>query len=175
MQRSSRLLILCLFALSVLYSCGQTSNKKQYLPDKTNLQIIDTANIAILPFTKWNTHIFKNSKPVPLTETEIRRIDSLLKQCVDSFNLKQLSMFGSASNIDAQNIVIDISKYKRQYFPVMNQKGETEVWVNCFCNDLDLDWKKEVVVGVDGGICFFNVIINLSTGKFYKLLVNGDA
>jgi hypothetical protein len=169
------------FALLLLSSCGQITNKKQGMTDKVRPPTNDTSNYAILQFDKTNNWIFKNSVPTTLTESEIQRIDALLKQSIDSYNSKQQSLLDSISKINSnhyikvENIIIDISKYKSQYFPVMNQKNEKEVWVNCFCNDLDLNWKKEIVVGVDGGICFFNVIINLSTGKFYRLLVNGDA
>jgi len=68
-----------------------------------------------------------------------------------------------------------LNEYKRQLVAVINGKGEKEVWVNCFCNR---DWgryREEVLVADDGGACYFNIKINLTTKTSYDLMVNGEA
>jgi hypothetical protein len=37
------------------------------------------------------------------------------------------------------------------------------------------DWRKELFDVMDGGNCFFELKINLTSGKYYDLNVNGDA
>jgi hypothetical protein len=49
------------------------------------------------------------------------------------------------------------------------------VWINCFCNYEELDWKKSMVFVKYGGKCYFNLRVNLSRGTYYDLMVNGSA
>ncbi len=55
----------------------------------------------------------------------------------------------------------------------INEEGEKEVWVNCFCKTDGQNWKKESIQVDDGGNCYFRVKINLTTGKYHDLMVNG--
>ena len=59
--------------------------------------------------------------------------------------------------------------------PTINSKGEKEVWVNCFCGQWDKSSRTNPVIVMDGGNCFFNLKINLTTGQYYELIVNGEA
>jgi hypothetical protein len=72
---------------------------------------------------------------------------------------------------------IDFKKYdyKRQYVSIINSIGEKEVWINCFCDSFYKDWKKQILHVDDGGNCFFNLKVNLSTKKCYDIFVNGYA
>ena len=66
--------------------------------------------------------------------------------------------------------------YKRQYVPVLNEKGEKEVWINFFCNDFDDDnWKTATFNVRDGGNCFYSLKVNLATKEVYDLEINGYA
>ncbi len=47
--------------------------------------------------------------------------------------------------------------------------------MNSFCTTLDNRWKTEFILVDDGGNCFFNFKINLTTKKYYELNVNGKA
>jgi hypothetical protein len=68
-----------------------------------------------------------------------------------------------------------LSEYKRQYVAVINRQGQKEVWINFFCSYFDTDWKHHVLIVNDGGSCFFQLRINLSSRKARKLIPNGDA
>jgi hypothetical protein len=98
--------------------------------------------------------IFNSSTQINLSSEELSKIDSILQQCTNKI--------GS-----------HLSQYKRQYVPSINDKGEKVVWVNCFCSKWDRNWKKELIRVEDGGSCYFNVTINLVTGKYDDLRVNG--
>ena len=167
----------------ILTSCGQnkSSNRKnnssssQYKQDGTMLpeqKIFDTSMIAILPidttkswFPRW---LFKDVDSANLTNEEIQEIEILLLSCLKTHNITTdtNSMFSE---------YIELTKYKRQYVASINSKGEKKVFVNCFCsNDTDfINWEKELVLVDDGGLCFFNVTINLTTLTYEQLYING--
>ena len=70
-----------------------------------------------------------------------------------------------------------LERYKRQLVPVVNPKGEKEVYVNCFCrNDnssFGREWRTKLLLIDGGGTCFFSIKINLTQKKSYELMVNG--
>jgi hypothetical protein len=101
-----------------------------------------------------------NVKPYDLKNEDLRLIDSILV------------------SIGSQKISTRMDNYYRQCLSVINSKNEIEVWVNCFCKNSMI--KKEEaqhrIINVDdGGKCFFNIKINLSTKKYYDLFINGYA
>ena len=65
--------------------------------------------------------------------------------------------------------IIDLSKnYKQQYIPLINAKGEKEVWVNCFCITLENNrWKHSIIEMEDGGSSLFNFKVNLTTKQYF--------
>jgi hypothetical protein len=153
-----------------LTSYGQTrENNDQAI--KTNLSPIDTSVIAILPFDTTQTWIFKECKQDILSTRDFEIIDALLTQCVNTYNKEQ--ELRSKENKPVKIYLLDLKRHKRQYIAVVNDKGEREVWVNCFCRAWDRNWKKEIIIVEDGGVCYFNVKINLTNKKYYKLMVNG--
>jgi hypothetical protein len=142
----------------------------------------DNSKIAILPFNNSSqSWIFKDRKQAEIVDTDFEKIEKILKECIEDYNPKQEKRFNEI-NLDhpeyklrKDNFIIVLENYKRQYIVVTNPKGEKEVWINCFCQTTNGNWKKELVLVKDGGNCFFNVIINLTTGKYHTLLINGDA
>ena len=72
------------------------------------------------------------------------------------------------------NLTIEFSDYKFQFVPVINEKGEKEVWANSFCGEFE-NWKTQIVQVDDGGKCFFNLYINLNQKSYYRFSVNGYA
>jgi hypothetical protein len=161
-----------LILLILLMSCGQNKSSKQALTiDSTKISAayLDTGKIAILPIDTSYSFLFKDAAETNLTNTEIDETDRILNQCINENNKNPDKNSGEH---------INLSEYKRQYIPFKNKKGEKLVWVNCFCNDEipDFDyWKKQIVFVKDGGSCFFNVTINLTTQSFDQLEVNGHA
>lgn len=133
---------------------------------------VDTIKIAVLPFIPEMNFPFDSShKAATLTPMEFKTIESLLITCVNKYNY-------SLYKKDRQWMSIDLEKtnYGRQIIAVINQKGEKEVWVNCFCTTPgDERWKSDILFVADGGNCYFNFKINLRTKRYYNLIVNGEA
>ena len=177
-------LTLLIFSFSLLFflsSCGQTTNNNQARTSTASHDTIDTSKYAVLKFDTSDTWLFENAKPSDLTQNEIEEIESILKQHIQSYNPKQQLEFDSISkahpeyNLKVDNFIINLSTYKRQYFPVVNSAGQKEVWVNCFCNDFDKNWRSNMLIVQDGGNCYFSLTINLVTKKISRFIVNGDA
>lgn len=169
---STLTLVFCL--TNVLTSCGQSQNKKagQMVANKSAKRIqFDTSKTTIIAYNKKSIYPFYNSyKPTTLTQKDINNIDSLLIACVTNYN--------NSLDKDHKEWSIDLKKYtyRKQLVAAKNSKGETEVWVNCFCDALDSEkWKTQIMRVDDGGNCYFNFKINLAIKKFYDLGVNGVA
>jgi len=142
---------------------------------------VDTSVITVLPLDTAECWDFKDCKPAELTNGDLTQIEELLRKCIDNYNPGQEREFNEIKakrpgiGINKRDFVIDLTRYKRQYIAVTNSKGEKEVWVNCFCATSINYWRKEVVFVFDGGNCYFNLKVNLTTGEYYELMVNGDA
>jgi len=177
-----RQLIISTFFLTIcLTSCEQTKTKTKNLEQKTNIYKVDTSVIAILPFDTTQYRFFKHNKPTNLTNDDLLKIEAILNQCINDYNSDQEKQFKKINNkhpeykLDKKNFVIDLTRYKRQYIATINSNGEKEVWVNCFCNTWNENWKTNLVSVFDGGNCYFNLKINLTTEQYYELWVNGEA
>ena len=129
-------------------------------------QKIDKTKYAVLKWDKSYYYIFKTGKATTLTNVEINQIKVLLQKAVDKHNVTIKW---------ALNQTLPLSSYKIQIVPIINNKGQKEVWLNCFCDDEGDLWRKEIIEVDDGGNCFFNVKINLTLKTFYDLAVNGYA
>jgi hypothetical protein len=145
----------------------------------STVKLSDTSNISILPYDKSMDFIFKSGKSTKLTSKELSQIEILLTNCIDEYNPEQEKRFKEMNSeypnykFKKNNFIIDLKRYKRQYIAITNSKDEREVWINCFCSDMSINWRKEIVEVEDGGNCYFNLKINLTTGKYYELRVNG--
>ncbi len=173
------LLILNLILTICLTSFGQTKslNGNQQPLGVGN----DSSIIAILPFDTTRHLIFKDNKAADLSPEDLQKIEKILAKCIKDYNPEQEKQF--KKNCDKhpeyklykKDFIIDIKRYKRQYMATINSKGEKEIWINCFCNTHNLNWRKQIISVRDGGNCYFNLKINLTTGRYYELMVNGDA
>ena len=131
---------------------------------------IDSNIYAIIPFHKQSFMPFDSSyRSTSLIKSEIELMETLLKKCIAEYNSIELK-----ENL-SQNI-IDITKtvYKKQLVAVLNRKGEKEVWMNCFCDNIGPKWKKYILMVDDGGNCYFNLKVNLTTKTYSNLRVNGN-
>lgn len=170
--------VICAVLLS---SCGPDKTATQNPEQSANATGIDTSVIAVLPFDTSYHWLFRDAKPAYLNGDDIRKTETLLKECLADHNLEQEDLFKELDarnpddRLDRNHFVIDLARYKRQYTAVVNAKGEKEVWVNCFCSEPGYDWKKQILGVADGGNCYFNLKINLATGNCYDFQVNGDA
>jgi hypothetical protein len=167
----------------LLLQCDQPKrDEKGSVTFKTKEQTpIDTSIYAVLPYDTSNQWIFKKANSTVLSSEEIIEVEKLIQKCIDEHNIEQQKQFDTITKehpeygLKKNNFVIDLTRYKRQYFPVINDKGEKEVWVNCFCNTWNNDWRKNLVFVFDGGNCYFNLKVNLTKEAYYELMVNGDA
>ena len=177
----TKLNIIPLFCLLTLCGCGQNSNSKKTDDINVSKQSStdtlhntegwsDTSVIAILPIDTSYHWLFENTKPLNLTEKDLQTADNILANCIIIHNAKQ-------DTTRQFSEYIDLKKYKRQYIPLVNSKGEKKVYINCFCiSDWGFDnWKKSLVQVDDGGSCFFQLIINLTTLEYEKFGTNGYA
>ena len=167
-------------ALLSFLSSFEQSTKNNSVQSRADTQRIDTSNYAILTFDTAYTWIFENVKPSTLTAIEIEEVENILKRCVDNYNPYQQLQFDTISKahpeykLKVEYFIIELSRYRRQYVPVINSAGQKEVWVNCFCRSSNSNWRKHIVHVHDGGNCYFSVSINLSTKTFSRFIVNGN-
>ncbi|RZA07919.1 MAG: hypothetical protein EOO68_02745 [Moraxellaceae bacterium] len=162
-----------IFLTTSFVACGQVPNKNS--TDKNTITQIngltfDTSKTAIIEFNKKGRWPFDSTfKAAALTQNELHLVDSLLLTCVTNYN--------NSLDKDHKQWSIDLKKrnYKKQLIVVTNKNGQKEVWVNCFCRVDNDKWKKRMFSVDDGGNCYFNFKINLTTKTYYDLGVNGVA
>ncbi len=151
-------------------SCSHPDNKKSAYPIAQQ-KLNDTSEFAVIAFDPNHDWPFKHSyKPATLSVDEIKRLDSILKECVQNHNQSLAPDLKESYSIDFPKF-----HYKRQYIAVLNDNGEKEVWINGFCDTWDKAWKTEILLVKDGGNCYFNLKINLVTGTCFEVSVNGYA
>ena len=153
-----------------------------------NAQVkLDTSNYTVINNnTMHSTTLEKGYKFADLTEIEISQLEVILTKSIDNYNSTEIKYCDSVNQkITRRNrkihphLIVDISKYKMQFIVTISPKGEKTVWANCFCssaNDVAFkNWRQDIVIVSDGGQCFFNLDINLTTKEFTTLSVNGVA
>lgn len=80
------------------------------------------------------------------------------------------------SNNEFKKVVGQLCKYKRQYAGYVSDHGEKIVWVNSLCGkEFNQRIKKEIVVVLGGGACYWNLKINLQTGEIFDLVINNTS
>jgi hypothetical protein len=155
-----------------LSSFGQPENDKATKQDGSLPHAqFDTSLIAVIPFNQNSSSVFdKDSKPSTLAEDDFKNLDSLLASCITAYN-NSLDELRKHQRIDLTK-----TRYYKQLIVVINKNGEKEVWLNCLCNTRGGDaWRTKIIMVDDGGNCYFNLRINLTTKKYYNLMVNGLA
>lgn len=182
-----------IFIIILFISCSETdtanvraTNSELISTDTINqpLQILllDTSKYSIL--TKQSDVEFafhKNCKIDTLNFADLQFIEKKLLHSIDSFNIegkkridKRQKELGPSVKIDRNNFIIDTSKYKFQIISAMNDKNEREVWINAFCDDNKRNWRTEIIVTKDGGICYFTSVISLTKKRTIYFEVNDD-
>jgi hypothetical protein len=150
-----------LFTIITFFSSNCIKNKAN-MDDKT-------PNIAIL---KAKENGFELSK------AEIAEIETLFKASIAERE-KQFYDYDAKfpKKVNKNEYVLKpINAYSRQYVATINEKGEKQVLINCFCDGHEFpNWQTELVVVFDGGNCYFELTINLLTKKTTAFYVNGEA
>lgn len=156
-QISILTIIICL--TNVVISCGQVV--------QTNGIKIDTSKTAIVPIDPKAIFLDSTLIQLALTQEELKTIDSLLIACVNDYNSHQ--------GKDGKQLKIDLNKYnyRKQLLVGKSKEGDKKVWVNCFCQTWSkVNWRTEIIRVNDGGDCYFNFVIDLTSKKFHDLRVN---
>lgn len=129
---------------------------------------VDTSNYVVLKYNPRFDVFFGKSdhlKPTNLSQSEVDNIeifvDSAYQRLVGELPAKYQSLH-------------PLSVYKRQYIPVINEKGQKEVWIGFLCK-APKDWRKGEIIVDDGGACYLRIWINLTLRKASKLYDNGVA
>ena len=165
-----RVLTLIIFVVLTLTACQTNSSKSQTDRSQTTLNY-DTTKTTVIVLDKNFNYPFDslNYNPASLTQGDIEQIEGYIIESVTDYN--------NSLSDDHGDYKIDLNgkDYKKQLVIVTNLKGEKEVWVNCFCDNWDKAWRTQILMVDDGGPCYFNFKINLTTKKVYDLIVNGFA
>jgi hypothetical protein len=72
------------------------------------------------------------------------------------------------------NGLVEIYWHYRQYSGATNDRGDRLVCINSFC-DPKRHWRRNFVWVLDGGDCYWQAVINLTTNEVEVFEVNGDA
>lgn len=164
-----------------LTNCGKSNDENRNKEQQINSHKIDTSAVAILPFNASRHLFFKDNDHTDLTNDDLLRVETILIKCIQDYNAEQDKNFKELNSkhpeykIDKDLPTINLKNYKRQYIATLNSKGEKEVWVNCFCAAWKENWKNDLIIVKDGGNCFFHLKINVTTKKYYDLMINGNA
>lgn len=175
------LIFIILISISSCSGTKNTTENKSTENTQIELKIAES-DFVILPFNKDWYWIFKNAKPTELTQSELIEIENILKTVVSEnnerqkINLKEHNEKYPKNKLKETGFEIKLKGKKRQYVPVINEKGEKEVWVNFFCSDWGNDnWKNDIMMVHDGGNCYFNLKVNLTNKTYSELSINGYA
>ncbi len=177
-------LILFFTIIITLNSCGQNKSISQSTKAGNHHSLVDTMLIAVIPYDTSFHYLtsFKGYKAADVNESDIHIIDSLLNLAISNYNVSQRNniklpeLAHPNDSIISSDILIDLQKYKRQYIVALNNNGEKLVWINCFCEgEIDNITRKYPYVVMDGGKCYFNIMINITKKKYFNLMVNGEA
>ncbi len=162
-----------------LIACGKSTNSDLKIPDKP--VPASDSKTTIIKYDTTQHWIFKNGTPTTLSPKEITDIEEILKLFVADYNAAREKYIAETQpklpdqRLANEDFMIELKNYNRQYVPVINARGEKEIWVNCFCIINGTDWRERVVIVDDGGKCFFNLKINLTARTYYDESVNGEA
>lgn len=166
----------------LLLAC-KDKNVKTEVEEKFSLA---KTEYTILPFSENSHYIFKDVTASSLSEKELIEIEIILQEMILEHNV------GQAKTLEKHNkeypkyqwketrFELKTEGYRRQYLPVINEKGEKgekEVWINFFCafDTDDVYWRTIIPQVADGGNCYYSFKVNLATKEIYDLHINGYA
>ena len=156
------------FLLSAMPSFAQTPDTKLY---------------TIIPYSHDLASMFsrppQNLKSTTLNKKDVLVIHSLFDECIKQYNSKtdttEYRNFITGNQPAHQHYFIDPRhSYFKQIVPI-DSNGIKLAWVNCFCSkglNNKSQYRSMIMMAEDGGLCFFNFMVNLTTGKYYDMHVN---
>lgn len=160
-----RIIIFSLF-ICILTACKGRMN----VVDVKLTSFVDTAVYAILPYDSsammgMNWH-YKDARPGVITPKGVDSLETIVDSTYKAFTKDSTAYLHK---------LMPLETYRRQYVALITADGEREVWVNFFCASFNIGWREHVVIVDDGGTCFFQLFINVKSGKASELIPNGAA
>lgn len=159
-----RLLVLAVALTVLLAACGDDAGNDESFddPSSSTTEVVadDDLPEQVVVFTPEDTEIDANGEPVTWTPG-----------IEDVLNAEAALADHIAANPDLG--VDALETYARQYVGI--GEGEDVISVNALCAVDDLDWEDQFVVVADGGSCFWQATVSLSTGEVRSFTVNGFA
>ena len=105
------------------------------------------------------------------TDTEVLRSKKISLVYFDS-------LFSTDMYPGSKTIRQNFNGYYRQYVGYTDDRGHRIIYINCFCKDFfrdDFDPTEWWVHVYDGGSCFYQIRIDMETGRSFGLYINGSS
>ncbi|MDN3594179.1 hypothetical protein [Zunongwangia endophytica] len=177
-------LILIILPLIITFNQNNKFDRKS-TEDLKNNSIqefkLDSSDYVLIKFEPKYEWIVGKGRATDLNNSELLQIEDILEKAVEENNKRQktyLKKHNEENPKDKWNKTgyeLNLKKFKRQYLPIINDKGEKVIWINFFCKDENPIPKDRIIMMLDGGNCFFNIKINLTKNTYYDLQINGYA
>ena len=169
--------------LMFLTACGGNKNiETNRITNEEQTFLLTDSTYVIFEYDSAEHWFFENSIPTSLSDIELIEIEKIIDNAIYLHNKKESERLAKINSKNPKNQMTETGSelhkegFMRQYVPVINVKGEKEVWINFFCFDWNSDyWKSKIMIVDDGGNCFYNIKVNLKSKTFYDLRINGNA
>lgn len=162
-----------LLFLMIFFSCGTKQDKPPQdtidnKPKEDHNYELKTYQAIVPARENMNWAYGKNYKPWKPEPNDIELAEKLLKECFEKEKSGTVNPFSGKT----------LEDYNRQFIGAVIEGGNRVILINCFCRSEEKTlskWRDELVLVADGGNCFFHLKVNIDTGRYYGLLVNGSA
>lgn len=150
-----------------LYCCNSLFGQSNQYICKGYLS--DTSSMVILPFNTERNPFCKNLKPPIRPKIDYCLIEELLTKAIHTIYKDEL--------LTKRTIWIEeiMTTYKKQLIYATDNRGQVFVWINCLCQTPGDDWRSRIPLIFDGGSCYFNLKLNLTTREYFDFSINGSA
>jgi hypothetical protein len=150
----------CFFTtlLFVIGSCGNVGDNNDYVLELDNY----------IPPNSDKVIFAENYKSYSLTRGDIKKCEHFIRQEID-YNNRDFEKKGFHNSFTFE-------EYGRQYLAAIAPNGHIMVYVNCFCNPDDVPSEEDkhvLIIANDGGNCYFNLLIDLTSNLVISHGVNG--
>ncbi len=174
--------ILTISLIVFFTSCQNRAKTDNQTDSNTEFAVADSL-YAVVEYKREMSHPFETGEPTDLNVEELKTVEEILDRAVNENNQIQKETLQKQNAENPENkwtetgFELETENYYRQYIPIINEKGEKEVWVNLSCVEFhDENWKDELLLPVeDGGNCYFNVKVNLTQKSYSDLRINSHA
>ena len=178
----------------ILLGCKDNSSSNPSIETGRNealhyTDVIDTSIITIIPLTSaaWMADA---DRQATLSFADFQQIELMIQAAVSGYNAnmkkkhdellafyrEEARFMGLPAPADfpIQDTIPAYSEYFRQYVPYYNTKNEKVVAIYFSCSAYG-EWKTVLYQVQDGGNCYFDAILNLTTNLCERIMVNGNA